>query len=135
MVKCKVVTEMYKVKVLLGLSAIFSVIIFVFWDALVNIDVDEYQLFSSQYEHLNDVKTSSKKIHSAKHFHIKKIFEERTKRVRKVCNEEKSKIPAKVSINNLIWSIEAKHKLLMCRTAKHGSTTWSNYFVQMYSRG
>ena len=21
----------------------------------------------------------------------------------------------------------------MCRTAKHGSTTWSNYFVQMFT--
>ena len=126
---------MYKVKVLLGLSCIFAVIIFVFWDALINLGVNEYQLFSSQYEHLEDVKTSSKKFQSAKHLYIKKIFEERTERVRKVCNEEKSKIPAKVSINNLIWSIEAAHKLLMCRTAKHGSTTWSNYFVQMYSRG
>ena len=126
---------MDKVKVFITLSAIIAVIIIVFWDALANLDVNKYQLFSYEYEHTRSVAKSPKKPGKPKHHHIKQIFKRRTEKVRKVCSENESKIPLEVGINNLIWSIEAKHKLLMCRTAKHGSTTWSNYFVQIYTKG
>ena len=36
-------------------------------------------------------------------------------------------------INSQIWSVSPSKGLVMCRTAKHGSTTWANYFVQIYS--
>ena len=34
-----------------------------------------------------------------------------------------------------IWSVNPRYKLAMCRTAKHGSTTWASLLVQLYSRG
>ena len=37
--------------------------------------------------------------------------------------------------NLLHWSVEPKSKLIMCRTAKHGSTSWANIFVRIYSQG
>ena len=33
------------------------------------------------------------------------------------------------------FSFDPVTKMLMCKTAKHGSTTWSNYFVTIYKNG
>ena len=154
---------MYKVKVLLGLSAIIAVIVFVFWDALLSLDVNKYQVFSLEYYAANKYQVSSKENHATNKYHyqvslldhpatnlpgnttikarkkshlkIQEIFKDRTDKIHKVCAEEKSKIPANVTIKDMVWSIEEKHKLLMCRTAKHGSTTWSSNFVQIYTNG
>ena len=34
-----------------------------------------------------------------------------------------------------MFNIEKKHKLLFCRTAKSGSSTWGHYFVDLYTDG
>ena len=33
------------------------------------------------------------------------------------------------------FSFDPVTKMLMCKTAKHGSTTWSKYFVTIYKNG
>ena len=32
-----------------------------------------------------------------------------------------------------IFNLEPRHKLALCRTAKHGSTSWSNIFFKIYT--
>lgn len=152
---------MFKVKVLLGVSAIIAVIVFVFWDVLLRLDVHKYQVFSLENYAANKYQVFSEETHATNkyqvpslenpatnlpgnttikarskyHQQIQEIFKDRTDKIHKVCAEEKSKIPANVTIKDMVWSIEEKHKLLMCRTAKHGSTTWSSNFVQIYTNG
>ena len=130
---------MAQVKLLTTLSASIVVIIFFYWDFIDFDNFTKYQPFSADSEDNRiDVKFVSKKSlnRNATKIRIQKIFGDRTERIRKVCEAENSKIPAKLGkINQIIWSINAKHNLLMCRTAKHGSTTWSYNFVQIYTHG
>ena len=66
------------------------------------------------------------------------IFEERIRKVRSVCAAEASNTSSPSPVNPvkpIIWSLEEKHNLLMCRTAKHGSTTWASIFVKIYTKG
>ena len=54
--------------------------------------------------------------------------------VRNICDQYGGHLKKPPGIKNIIWSIAPQHSLLMCRTAKHGSTTWANIFVQILSR-
>ena len=63
---------------------------------------------------------------------VRKLFAERVERVRRVCEAERSERVGRV--NTKIWSVEPQHGLVICRTAKHGSTTWANYFLQIYTK-
>ena len=55
--------------------------------------------------------------------------------IRDVCELHKNRVSDKPPpIKNIIWSIAPQHNLIMCRTAKHGSTTWANIFVQILSK-
>jgi hypothetical protein len=127
---------MSQVKLLLSFSCIFAVIIFMSRNIIVSKIVTEYKPFSADFGGTKHVKSHNKKSANDSKIRIQKLFHERTERIRTVCSEENSRIPATVKIyTGLIWSIEKKHKLLMCRTAKHGSTTWASIFVQIYTNG
>ena len=63
------------------------------------------------------------------------IFDERIRKVRSACAAEDLSPPSPTPVNPIIWSVEEKHNLLMCRTAKHGSTTWASIFVKIYTKG
>ena len=54
--------------------------------------------------------------------------------LRNVCDQFAGHIGEPSGIKNIIWSIAPQHNMLMCRTAKHGSTTWANIFVQILSK-
>ena len=58
-------------------------------------------------------------------------FSSRVSRLQEVCTSMTSE---EVSQTARIWSVNPRHKLVMCRTSKHGSTTWASLFVQLYSR-
>ena len=116
-----IVTNMYQVKVFLGLCGILVVGITIIWFEGGDIASYSYKLSDSWG--------------ISRHLLIKRIFKERTDRVREVCAAEKSKVPENVKIIARTWSIERRHKMLMCRTAKHGSTTWAYNFVMIYSNG
>lgn len=64
---------------------------------------------------------------------VKRYFRERTKHMEEVCaryqDKPRSGHRSKVSIFNL----DPRRKLVMCRTAKHGSTSWSNIFFKIYT--
>ena len=70
---------------------------------------------------------------------LKNVFQERNQKVRDVCKEESENIPKllakEAALRSGMYNIEHKHKLLMCRAAKHGTTTWAYNFIQMYKNG
>ena len=70
---------------------------------------------------------------------VREKFRNRTERIKKVCQEEKKIKPDSEIFSNeiisFIWSAEPNYKMLMCRTAKHGSTSWASHFVKIYTQG
>ena len=114
-------TSMYNVKVFLGLCGLVVVGIIVVCITLGDINSNSYGLSSSMI--------------GVRHPRIKNMFIARTDRVREVCAAENLRIPGSAEIKARTWSIEKRHKMLMCRTAKHGSTTWAYNFVKIYSNG
>ena len=114
-------TIMYTVKVFLVLCGIAVMGITVLWVTMGDSNSNSYGLSASMT--------------GVRHPRIKNMFIARTDRVREVCAAEKSRIPLSVEIKARTWSIEKRHKMLMCRTAKHGSTTWAYNFVKIYSNG
>ena len=63
---------------------------------------------------------------------VKEQFSDRTVLMSNICEEHRSKLEKDPpEIQNNIWSIAPGHNMIMCRTAKHGSTTWANIFVQI----
>ena len=63
------------------------------------------------------------------------LFPQPMQHLHAVCAAEGRRDPAVKPPNLLHWSVEPESKLLMCRTAKHGSTSWANIFVRIYTQG
>ena len=93
-----------------------------------------YQKESVSLSSLPSIQTviSSPDRTNGRRWRVQNIFKTRMEKIREVCEEEKENIAKVRKVNVNIWSVERAHGLVMCRTAKHGSTTWANYFVQMY---
>ena len=70
---------------------------------------------------------------------IRAKFRNRTDRIQEVCAEERKVWPNADIFNHRIitflWSAEPYYKMLLCRTAKHGSTSWASHFVQIFTQG
>ena len=133
---CRVVIlSMSQVKLLASFSFIISGIIFVYWNSIAERIESSYQPLWLDFRVTNPLQSKNNSSVSDPKIHIREIFKYRNEQMRKVCSEEYSSDPEPVKINKFIWSIEEKHKLLMCRTAKHGSTTWASIFVKMYTKG
>ena len=70
---------------------------------------------------------------------VRAKFHNRTERIKKVCEEERKVWPSsrifKHRIISFLWSAEPHYKMLLCRTAKHGSTSWASHFVKIYTQG
>ena len=63
-------------------------------------------------------------------------FRQRLAQLRRSCRQMAPSLPLTSRFperQNTHWSVSPHRRLVMCRTAKHGSTTWSNYFVQMFT--
>ena len=66
---------------------------------------------------------------------LEMLFHDRLVTMKEACRANMDKVPSDVKKNNIQFNIAAKQKLIMCKTAKHGTTTWSNYFVQILTNG
>ena len=64
------------------------------------------------------------------------MFKERLQQMKGVCEKAQVK---DVEDNDYkigkIWTVNEEKGLAMCRTGKHGSTTWTKYFVKIYTEG
>jgi hypothetical protein len=130
-----VLVSMSQVKLLASFSFIIAGIIFVYWNSIAERIENSYQPLWLDFRVTKTLQSKNNSYVSDPKFRIHEIFKDRNEQMRKVCSEEYSISPKPVKINKFIWSIEEKHKLLMCRTAKHGSTTWASIFVKMYTKG
>ena len=130
-----VLKSMKQLKLLLIFSAIIGLIIVLFWASISDSLPKNQKPFSLNLREIWPLQVTNSNYTKHSKFHTRNVFEERIEKLRNVCSEESSSIPAPSKINKLIWSMEEENKLLMCRTAKHGSTTWSSIFVQIYTKG
>ena len=70
--------------------------------------------------------------HKAK---LRTVFGDRYSTIRKACVDPKIQALDKVEVPHFRFVYDGNSKLLTCTTAKHGSTTWSNYFVTLFQNG
>ena len=63
---------------------------------------------------------------------IRSMFLNRTKRIEKTCEQYKSNLASPDFFLPKAYSLEPLEKLAICRTAKHGSTTWAKNFIHIY---
>ena len=65
---------------------------------------------------------------------IQRQFRNRVNRVEQVCKDHKDLFPESENIDPLlkVYSLEPSEKIAICRTAKHGSTTWAKNFMHVY---
>ena len=72
---------------------------------------------------------------SQKRADFRKLFEKSRQKMDLACSENIiiEKMKDNVPLDRFLF--DPKSKLLMCKTAKHGSTTWSNHFVSIYRNG
>ena len=70
---------------------------------------------------------------------VREKFRNRTDHIKKVCEQERVAFPNSDIFHQrkitFLWSIEPYYKLLLCRTAKHGSTSWARNLVRIYTQG
>ena len=81
------------------------------------------------YSHPRKLKTS---IFSQRNDKIRNMFLNRTKLINNVCEKYQNLTS---NINFFLpkaYSLEPLEKLAICRTAKHGSTTWAKNFIHIY---
>ena len=63
---------------------------------------------------------------------IRSMFLNRTKRIENTCRQYKSHLASPDFFLPKAYSLEPLEKLAICRTAKHGSTTWAKNFIHIY---
>ena len=66
---------------------------------------------------------------------LRALFQERLFTMRKACQDNIQEVPQDVEKPDFQFNIAPKQKLIMCKTAKHGTTTWSQYFLQIITDG
>ena len=63
---------------------------------------------------------------------IRQLFQNRTQRIAEVCEKYKSYMTRPGFFLPKAYSLEPYEQLAVCRTAKHGSTTWAKNFIHIY---
>ena len=81
---------------------------------------------------LSSTKQLKKFVFSQRNEKIRNMFLDRTERIRRVCREYKNRTSNKDFFLLKAYSLEPLEKLAICRTAKHGSTTWAKNFIHIY---
>ena len=69
---------------------------------------------------------------SERNENIRKMFLSRIQRLEKACKQYASYLPKPDFFLPKAYSLEPLEKLAICRTAKHGSTTWAKNFIHIY---
>jgi hypothetical protein len=69
---------------------------------------------------------------SKRNENIRSMFLNRTKRIEDTCRQYKSHLANPDFFLPKAYSLEPLEKLAICRTAKHGSTTWAKNFIHIY---
>ena len=69
---------------------------------------------------------------SERNENIRKMFLSRIQRLEKACKQYKSYLTKPDFFLPKAYSLEPLEKLAICRTAKHGSTTWAKNFIHIY---
>merc|ERR1711892_211765 len=73
-----------------------------------------------------------KSVISQRNGNIRKMFVNQTQRVENVCKKYRSYQTKPDFFLPKAYSLEPLEKLAICRTAKHGSTTWAKNFIHIY---
>ena len=128
MTTSSVMMELLKSMPILMILIVYSVI-FVSW---LNIDIVSKKVNSLKLKRLHQIGQNRRRKPREK---VPLLLKERAHRVKKVCSDFGQLNSPPGRMKTFLWSIENQHKLLMCRTAKHGSTTWASLFVHMYNHG
>ena len=65
---------------------------------------------------------------------VQRQFRNRVNRVQQVCKDHKDLLTESENKDPLlkVYSLEPSEKIAICRTAKHGSTTWAKNFMHVY---
>ena len=66
---------------------------------------------------------------------IRKEFGDRLSTIQEACEDAKIQNLDVVEVPQYRFLFERTSNLFTCTTAKHGSTTWSNYFVTLWGNG
>ena len=67
--------------------------------------------------------------------HLRDLFHERLEVLRRACQDNGAEVPMEVIRPNFLFNVAPEQRLVMCKTAKHGTTTWSSYFLQIITNG
>lgn len=86
--------------------------------------------WSSQWSEGQVAKNASSEKHLDR---VRKHFQSKLENLEKACSRYHIS-PNEVQVKLQTFSLEPKSRLVLCRTAKHGSTSWANNFVKMYLR-
>ena len=71
--------------------------------------------------------------HLARNKNVQYQFQRKIDRLESVCSQYKDILNIKQNLGlPKVFSLEPSEKLAICRTAKHGSTTWAKNFMHMY---
>jgi len=73
-----------------------------------------------------------KSVISERNENIRRMFYDRTQRVESICKQYQSYLTKPDFFLPKAYSLEPLEKLAICRTAKHGSTTWAKNFIHIY---
>ena len=123
-----VMMELLKSMAILMILIVCSVI-FVSW---INIDIVSKKVIGFKPKRLHQIGQNRRRKPREK---VPLLLKERAHQVKKVCSDFGQLNSPPGHMKTFLWSIENQHNLLMCRTAKHGSTTWASLFVHMYNHG
>jgi hypothetical protein len=80
----------------------------------------------------NSLRKFKKSVISKRNENIRHMFLNRTKRIENTCSQYKSHLASPDFFLPKAYSLEPLEKLAICRTAKHGSTTWAKNFIHIY---
>ena len=64
---------------------------------------------------------------------LHKSFQDGLNSIKEACSDLKTHDQNEVPVSMFLF--DPASKLLMCKTAKHGSTTWAQYFVSIFQNG
>ena len=90
------------------------------------------EINSKKPNKLSSHKQLKKFVFSQRNEKIRNMFLDRTERIQRVCKEYKNRTSKADFFLLKAYSLEPLEKLAICRTAKHGSTTWAKNFIHIY---
>ena len=124
------------IKILLSLFLIS--LVFVFFTMKFHIEIPSLlysykPVLQPQNKYITEAVIKKSKQYARKQ-KIRGMFKERMQKIKDVCEKNLIKgVEDNAYKIGKIWTVNEKKGLVMCRTGKHGSTTWANYFVKIYT--